>query len=44
MEEIKLFLDNKLIKYIHKVIPGAPLQQIFVTDPDGIKVELNFVI
>ena len=44
MEEMKLFLDNKSIEYIHRVIPGAPLQQLFVTDPDGIKVELNFAL
>ena len=42
MEEMKKFLENKSIKYNHRIVPGAPLQQLFITDPDGIKVELNF--
>ena len=35
-------LDRRAIAYQHKKVPGAPLQQLFITDPNGISVELNF--
>ena len=34
--------DNKSIEYTHRKVPGFPLEQLFVDDPDGVKVELNF--
>ena len=37
----KMF-DNKSIEYTHRKVPGFPLEQLFVDDPDGVKVELNF--
>ena len=35
-------LDRLGVAYRHLKVPGAPLQQLFVTDPNGISVELNF--
>ena len=35
-------LDSRGIPYKHQKVPGAPLQQLFVTDPNGVSVELNF--
>ncbi len=34
--------DAAGIAYEHRMVPGAPLQQLFVTDPNGVKVEINF--
>jgi catechol 2,3-dioxygenase-like lactoylglutathione lyase family enzyme len=34
--------DEAGIAYEHRMVPGAPLQQLFVTDPNGVKVEINF--
>jgi len=35
-------LETAGIAYEHRMVPGAPLQQLFVTDPNGVKVEINF--
>ena len=35
-------LDRRGIAYTHQKVPGAPLQQLFITDPNGVAVELNF--
>jgi len=35
-------LDERGIAYKHKKVPGAPLQQLFISDPNGVSVELNF--
>lgn len=35
-------LDRRGIPYKHQKVPGAPLQQLFITDPNGVAVELNF--
>ena len=42
-----LFAANALIKKgwdvsIHEKVPGFPLEQLFIDDPDGVKVELNY--
>ena len=37
-------LDAAGIAYDHRLVPGAPLQQLFVTDPNGVKVEINFPV
>lgn len=35
-------LDAKAIPYIERAVPGLGLHQVFVTDPSGIAIELNF--
>ncbi len=42
LEGMKEMFDNKSIEYTHRKVPGFPLEQLFVDDPDGVKVELNF--
>ena len=42
IDRMKEMLDNKSIEYTHRKVPGFPLEQLFVDDPDGVKVELNF--
>ena len=37
-------LDAAGIDYEHRLVPGAPLQQLFITDPNGVKVEINFPV
>ena len=37
-------LDKKGVPYRHQNVPGRPVEQIFVTDPNGIRVELNFPV
>ncbi len=38
----RAILDERGIDYRHKIVPGAPLQQLFVRDPNGVSVEINF--
>ena len=42
IDSMKEMFDNKSIEYTHRKVPGFPLEQLFVDDPDGVKVELNF--
>ena len=35
-------LDSKKVKYRHQVIPRTGGRQVFLYDPDGVGVELNF--
>ena len=42
IDGMKEMFDNKSIEYTHRKVPGFPLEQLFVDDPDGVKVELNF--
>ncbi len=35
-------LDEHGIAYRERDVPGQPLHQIFLTDPDGITIEINF--
>ena len=44
IDSMKEMFDNKSIEYTHRKVPGFPLEQLFVDDPDGVKVELNFPI
>ena len=37
-------LDAAGIAYEHRLVPGAPLQQLFITDPNGVKIEINFPV
>ena len=42
IDSMKEMFDNKSFEYTHRKVPGFPLEQLFVDDPDGVKVELNF--
>ncbi len=42
IEEMKSKFEEASIEYTHRKVPGFPLEQLFVDDPDGVKVELNF--
>ncbi|MEX0809857.1 MAG: VOC family protein [Dongiaceae bacterium] len=35
-------LDARGIAYRRQTVPGRAAQQLFLTDPDGIRIELNF--
>ncbi len=41
-EEMKARLDAAGMKFRHRTVPGTGLKQIFVPDPEGVMVELNF--
>jgi catechol 2,3-dioxygenase-like lactoylglutathione lyase family enzyme len=40
--EFRKRLDNFDVTYKHRVVPDFDLQQLFVNDPDGLTIELNF--
>ena len=44
IEEMKNKLEKGAVQYTHRKIPGFPLEQLFIDDPDGVKVELNYKI
>jgi catechol 2,3-dioxygenase-like lactoylglutathione lyase family enzyme len=39
---MKSKLDKISMEYTHRKVPGFPLEQLFIDDPDGVKVELNY--
>ena len=39
---MKSKLDKIPMEYTHRKVPGFPLEQLFIDDPDGVKVELNY--
>ncbi|MFT4562163.1 MAG: catechol 2,3-dioxygenase-like lactoylglutathione lyase family enzyme [Gammaproteobacteria bacterium] len=41
-EDFRTKLDSLDVGYTHKVVPEFELQQLFVKDPDGLTIELNF--
>ena len=41
-EPMRSGFDSAGVDYHHMVVPGLGLRQIFLKDPDGIRVELNF--
>ena len=42
VDEVRKRLDALSITYRHQGVPGTGAQQLFLTDPDGIRIELNF--
>ena len=42
IEGMKSKLESVSIEYTHRKVPGFPLEQLFIDDPDGVKVELNY--
>ena len=43
-EAARAGLEARGIDYIHRLVPGAPLQQLFLDDPNGVKIEINFPV
>ena len=41
-DDFRAKLDNLDVPYEHRVVPEFDLQQLFVNDPDGLTIELNF--
>jgi len=41
-EAFRIKLDKMNVPYKHRVVPDFDLQQLFVDDPDGVTIELNF--
>ena len=41
-DAFKIRLAQHDISFDERHVPGTSLHQIFVTDPDGVKVEINF--
>ena len=44
IEGMKSKLEKESVEFTHRKIPGFPLEQLFINDPDGVKVELNYKI
>ena len=42
LAEIVARLDARGVRYALRTVPGSGLRQLFVHDPDGVKVEINF--
>ena len=42
IESMKAKLKKISMEYTHRKVPGFPLEQLFIMDPDGVKVELNY--
>ena len=42
IEGMKSKLDKISMEYTHRKVPGFPLEQLFIMDPDCVKVELNY--
>lgn len=41
-DDMRANLQRREIKFSEMAVPGFSVRQIFVHDPDGVKVELNF--
>ena len=42
IDDARADLDRRGIAYKHQKVPGAPLQQLFIRDPNVLAAELNF--
>lgn len=40
--EMRARLTARNVKFEERKVPGRPLRQIFVHDPDGVQIEINF--
>ena len=40
--EMRERLTARNVKFEERQVPGRPLRQIFVHDPDGVQIEINF--
>lgn len=41
-DEVRGRFDRMKLPYRHNVVPAFDLQQLFIKDPDGVTIELNF--
>jgi catechol 2,3-dioxygenase-like lactoylglutathione lyase family enzyme len=41
-DNVRAQFDETKLPYTHRVVPAFDLQQLFVKDPDGVTIELNF--
>ena len=41
-QPIKESIERDGVDHLHTIVPGLELRQIFLKDPDGIRIELNF--
>lgn len=44
IDQARAGLDARSISYEHRKVPGGKLQQLFLSDPNGVTVEINFPI
>ncbi|MCH7544592.1 MAG: VOC family protein [Proteobacteria bacterium] len=42
LDDHRARLDERGIAYRERDVPGQPLHQLFLTDPDGVTIEINF--
>lgn len=42
LDDYRARLNERGIAYRERDVPGQPLHQLFLTDPDGITIEINF--
>mgnify|MGYP001192431408 FL=1 len=41
-EPMKNFIEKDNIDHLHTLVPDLGLRQIFLKDPDGVRIELNY--
>ena len=42
LDDTRARLNERGISYRERDVPGQPLHQLFLTDPDGVTIEINF--
>lgn len=42
-EDLISHLNDNGVRYEQNIVPGVGLRQVFLNDPDGVKIELNFM-
>lgn len=42
LDDYRARLDERGIAYRERDVPGQPLHQLFLADPDGVTIEINF--
>jgi len=44
LDAVRVRLTKAQVPYRETAVPGRPLHQIFFSDPDGVKIELNIYL
>ena len=44
LDKWRAFLRDRDISFEEADVPGRPMRQVFLHDPNGVKIELNFLI